>query len=105
MKYNNNPPKPLEKAEILHLIQQFWISADKTREMLYYVQDFIKVSKSQLITTQKADESRVPATTGEPVPIHLHLLLLLLLLLLLPLPLPILLPYPERYFYSFTRTS
>ncbi|WP_281192299.1 hypothetical protein [Paenibacillus borealis] len=43
MKYKNNPAKPLEKAEILHLIQQLWISADKTREMLYYVQDLYRI--------------------------------------------------------------
>ncbi|MEK3686863.1 hypothetical protein [Paenibacillus sp. FSL R10-2736] len=54
MKYNNNPPKPPGKAEILHLIQQFWISADKTREMLYYVQDFIKVGASQLISAPES---------------------------------------------------
>ncbi|WP_160311862.1 hypothetical protein [Paenibacillus sp. IHB B 3415] len=54
MKYKNNPPKPLEKAGILHLIQQFWISADKTREMLYSVQDFMNVSESQLISATES---------------------------------------------------
>ncbi|WP_342421554.1 hypothetical protein [Paenibacillus sp. FSL E2-0178] len=42
MKYKNNPAKSLEKGEIMPFVQQFWIWADRMKEMLYYVQDFIK---------------------------------------------------------------
>ncbi|WP_281365825.1 hypothetical protein [Paenibacillus phytohabitans] len=44
MKYNNSPAKPLGKGEMLHFVQQFWIWGDIIGKMLYYVQDFEKVT-------------------------------------------------------------
>ncbi|NOU83163.1 hypothetical protein GC101_30320 [Paenibacillus sp. LMG 31459] len=58
MKYNNNPAKSLEKGEILPFVQQFWIWADRMKEMLYYVQDYIK---SCLSPPRKADEIGIHA--------------------------------------------
>ncbi|MEK3683607.1 hypothetical protein [Paenibacillus sp. FSL R10-2736] len=46
MKYKNNPAKSLEKGAIMPFVQQFWIWADRMKEMLYYVQDFIKISNA-----------------------------------------------------------
>lgn len=55
MKYNNNPAKPLEKAEILPFVQQFWIWADRMKGMLYYVQDYIKkVARSRRMYIHQA---------------------------------------------------
>jgi hypothetical protein len=41
MKYNNPPAKPLGEEEMLHFLQQSSILADRMREMLYSVQDFV----------------------------------------------------------------
>ncbi|WP_167549570.1 hypothetical protein [Paenibacillus borealis] len=40
MKYNNYPLHCLIGSEMLHSVQQFWITANLKRELLYFVQDF-----------------------------------------------------------------
>ncbi|NOU78027.1 hypothetical protein GC101_03950 [Paenibacillus sp. LMG 31459] len=58
MKYKNNPAESLGEDEMLPFVQQFWIWAEMRREMLYYGQDFIKITGSM---PQKADDLGIPA--------------------------------------------
>jgi hypothetical protein len=64
MKCKNNPAELLEYGEMLPFVQQFGFWADRRRELLYYGQEFMKVTGSP---PQKADESKKSGPEVNPV--------------------------------------